>query len=145
MGPGGRTVGDWQQRGGHVLHPARHPRRAARYGNRELLSLSAVLAITIRLAAGAFTDRAPRRNPAIGWGWGPDCWLATALRLVPGRAENAGHIVQVGVYAGATIAPVAFSALSSALGLSFLAHRRRSRVRRSRATTVGTLLLRRPR
>jgi MFS transporter, DHA1 family, inner membrane transport protein len=52
-----------------------------------------------------------------GWGW-TGLLLATTLRLVPGRAENAGHTVQVGVYAGATIAPFAFSTLSDAFGFA---------------------------
>jgi predicted MFS family arabinose efflux permease len=121
---------------------------ATRAGN--LLSASAVIAIAVRIAAGALTDRAPHRNPAViaammltgalgllliaagspvtftlgailafsaGWGW-TGLLLATALRLVPDQAENAGHTVQVGVYAGATIAPFAFGAASSAIGFA---------------------------
>ncbi|WP_406313046.1 MFS transporter [Streptosporangium sp. NBC_01639] len=113
-----------------------------------LLSLSALLAIAVRLIAGALTDRAPHRNPALitammltgslglvliaigtpatfvlgaalafsaGWGW-TGLLLATTLRLVPHKAENAGHTVQVGVYTGATIAPYTFAALSSTFG-----------------------------
>ncbi|WP_158624093.1 MFS transporter [Micromonospora sp. HM5-17] len=115
-----------------------------------LLSLSALLAIAVRLAAGALTDRAPHRNPAVitgmmlagglglalvaistpvtfvlgavlaftaGWGW-TGLLLATALRLVAGRAENAGHTVQTGIYTGASIAPYAFAMLSHTVGLS---------------------------
>jgi catechol 2,3-dioxygenase-like lactoylglutathione lyase family enzyme len=52
-----------------------------------------------------------------GWGW-TGLLLATTLRLVPGRAENAGHTVQVGIYAGAAVAPFAFGALSSVLGFA---------------------------
>ena len=114
-----------------------------------LLALSALFAIAVRITAGALTDRAPRHNPAAivtmmltgglglaqiaigtsttfvlgailafsaGWGW-TGLLLATTLRLVPGRTEDAGHTVQVGVYAGATIAPFAFGALSNAFGL----------------------------
>jgi predicted MFS family arabinose efflux permease len=113
-----------------------------------LLSLSALLAIAVRLAAGALTDRAPHRNPAVitammltgglglaliaistpttfvlgaalafsaGWGW-TGLLLATTLRLVAHKAENAGHTVQIGIYTGATIAPYAFAALSSTFG-----------------------------
>ncbi|MGR6914167.1 MFS transporter [[Actinomadura] parvosata] len=113
-----------------------------------LLSLSALFAIAVRIVAGALTDRAPHRNSAVivmmmltgglglaliaigtptmfvlgailafsaGWGW-TGLLLATTLRLVPGRSEEAGHTVQVGVYAGATIAPFTFGALSSAFG-----------------------------
>ncbi|SHG24445.1 MFS transporter [Streptoalloteichus hindustanus] len=113
-----------------------------------LLSLSALLAIAVRLVAGALTDRAPRHNPVVitammllgavglglvavgtpgtfvlgavlafaaGWGW-TGLLLATTLRLLPGRAASAGHTVQVGIYTGATVAPFAFGALSSALG-----------------------------
>ena len=113
-----------------------------------LLSLSALFAIAVRISAGALTDRAPRRNSAVivmmmltggfglaliaigtsttfvlgailafsaGWGW-TGLLLATTLRLVPGRTEDAGHTVQIGVYAGATIAPFTFGALSSAFG-----------------------------
>jgi MFS family permease len=113
-----------------------------------LLSASAVVAIAVRIAAGALTDRAPHRNPTViaammlvggvglvlvaignpvafalgallafsaGWGW-TGLLLATALRLVPDRAENAGYIVQVGVYTGATVAPFTFGAASSAFG-----------------------------
>jgi predicted MFS family arabinose efflux permease len=50
-----------------------------------------------------------------GWGW-TGLLLATALRLVPDRAETAGHTVQVGVFTGATIAPYTFGALTSSLG-----------------------------
>ncbi|GAA1214943.1 MFS transporter [Prauserella alba] len=115
-----------------------------------LLALSAVLAIAVRLTTGALTDRAPHRNPAVitammlagafglaliaignpvtfvfgailafsaGWGW-TGLLLAATLRLVPGRAENAGHTVQVGIYAGATVAPFAFGAMSSMLGFA---------------------------
>jgi len=115
-----------------------------------LLSLSALLAVATRLAAGALTDRAPRRDPAVitgmmlvgglglalvaigtpvafvlgavlaftaGWGW-TGLLLATALRLVAGRAENAGHAVQSGIYAGASIAPYAFGVLSHTVGLA---------------------------
>ncbi|MGK5557121.1 hypothetical protein ACSNOI_36485, partial [Actinomadura kijaniata] len=113
-----------------------------------LLSLSALLAIAVRLAAGGLTDRAPRHNPAViaammaagaaglalvalghpaaflvgavlafsaGWGW-TGLLLATVIRLLPGRAENAGHTVQVGVFSGAAVAPFAFGALSDAFG-----------------------------
>ncbi len=113
-----------------------------------LLSASAVVAIGVRIAAGALTDRAPHRNPAViaammlagaaglvlvaignpvaftvgallafsaGWGW-TGLLLAAALRLVPDRAESAGHTVQVGVYTGATVAPFTFGAASSAFG-----------------------------
>ncbi|MFG3439210.1 hypothetical protein ACGF0J_18355 [Nonomuraea sp. NPDC047897] len=55
-----------------------------------------------------------------GWGW-TGLLLATTLRLVPGQAEQAGHTVQVGVYAGATVAPFAFGALSSAAGFTWAA------------------------
>lgn len=113
-----------------------------------LLSLSALLAIAVRLVAGALTDRAPHRNPTVitvmmltgglgltlvaigtpatfvlgavlafsaGWGW-TGLLLATTLRLVGNRAENAGHTVQTGIYTGATVAPYAFAALSSVFG-----------------------------
>lgn len=141
-----------------------------------LLSLSALIAIAVRLAAGALTDRAPGRNPAVitammligalglaliaigtpvtfllgavlafsaGWGW-TGLLLATTLRLVPGRAENAGHTVQVGIYAGATVAPFAFGALSSAL--SFAAAALIAAVAACAGTasiTAGALMLRR--
>lgn len=115
-----------------------------------LLSLSALLAIAVRLAAGALTDRAPHRNPAVitammltgglglaliaigtpttfvlgaalafsaGWGW-TGLLLATTLRLVARKAENAGHTVQIGVYTGAAIAPYTFAALSGAVGFA---------------------------
>ncbi|MBT2228977.1 MFS transporter [Nonomuraea sp. NEAU-A123] len=115
-----------------------------------LLAMSAVIAIVVRLIAGALSDRAPRHNPAVitammlsggvglaliaigspatflvgavlafsaGWGW-TGLLLATAIRLLPGRAENAGHLVQVGLYSGATVAPFGFSALAAALGFT---------------------------
>jgi hypothetical protein len=115
-----------------------------------MLSLSAVLAIAVRLTAGALTDRAPRRNPAVitammltgglglglvaigtpatfllgavlafsaGWGW-TGLLLATTLRQVAGKAENAGHTVQIGIYTGATVAPYSFAALSDAVGFA---------------------------
>jgi cyanate permease len=115
-----------------------------------LLSLCALVAVVVRIAAGALTDRRPERNPAViagmmaaggaglvliaagtpvtfavgaflafsaGWGW-TGLLLATALRLVPDRAESAGHTVQVGVYAGAAVAPFAFGTLSAAAGFA---------------------------
>lgn len=115
-----------------------------------LLAMSAVIAIAVRLIAGALTDRAPRHNPVVitammlsggaglalisfgspatfligavlafsaGWGW-TGLLLASAIHLLPGRAENAGHLVQVGIYTGATVAPFGFSALSAALGIT---------------------------
>jgi predicted MFS family arabinose efflux permease len=115
-----------------------------------LLSASAILAVVVRLAAGAIADRAPRHNTATvaammvlgatglvliaigspvsflfgvmlaftaGRGW-TGLLLATALRLVPDRAETAGHTVQVGVFTGATIAPYTFGALTNALGFT---------------------------
>jgi predicted MFS family arabinose efflux permease len=143
-----------------------------------LLSLSAVIAIAVRLAAGALTDWAPRRNPAVitammltgalglaliaigtpvtfvlgavltfsaGWGW-TGLLLATTLRLLPGRAENAGHTVQVGIYAGAAIAPFAFGVLSSALGFTGAALIAAvAAVAGAASTTAGALVLRRPR
>jgi MFS family permease len=141
-----------------------------------LLSLSALFAIAVRITAGALTDRAPRRNPAVivtmmltgglglaliaigtsktfvlgailafsaGWGW-TGLLLATTLRLVPGRTEDAGHTVQVGVYAGATIAPFAFGALSSAFGFPVTALTAAvAAVAAGAAMTAGALLLRR--
>ncbi|KAB2382733.1 MFS transporter [Actinomadura montaniterrae] len=116
----------------------------------ELLALSAVIAIAVRLVAGALADRAPRGDRAViagmmlsgaaglaliaagnpvaflagavlafsaGWGW-TGLLLSAALRLLPDRAENAGHTVQVGVYTGATIAPFTFGALSASLGFA---------------------------
>lgn len=50
-----------------------------------------------------------------GWGW-TGLLLATTLRLVARRAENAGHTVQIGIYTGAAIAPYTFATLSSAFG-----------------------------
>lgn len=115
-----------------------------------LLSLCALLAIGVRLAAGALTDRAPGGNPAVitammltgglglvlvavgtpatfllgavlafsaGWGW-TGLLLATTLRLVAGKAENAGHTVQIGVYTGATVAPYTFAVLDKAFGFA---------------------------
>jgi MFS family permease len=141
-----------------------------------LLSLSALFAIAVRITAGALTDRAPRRNPAVivtmmltgglglaliaigtsttfllgailafsaGWGW-TGLLLATTLRLVPGRTEDAGHTVQVGVYAGATIAPFAFGALSSTFGFPVTALvAALAAVAAGAAMTAGALLLRR--
>ncbi|MEU4512359.1 MFS transporter [Nonomuraea wenchangensis] len=141
-----------------------------------LLSLSALFAIAVRIIAGALTDRAPRRNAAVivammltgglglaliaigtattfvlgailafsaGWGW-TGLLLATTLRLVPGRTEDAGHTVQIGVYAGATIAPFAFGALSSALGFQATALLAAvAAVAAAAAMTAGALLLRR--
>ncbi|GAA1722824.1 MFS transporter [Nonomuraea bangladeshensis] len=141
-----------------------------------LLSLSALLAIAVRIIAGALTDRAPHRNAAVivammltgglglaliaigtattfvlgailafsaGWGW-TGLLLATTLRLVPGRTEDAGHTVQIGVYAGATIAPFAFGALSSALGFPATALLAAvAAVAAAAAMTAGALLLRR--
>ncbi|MEV0408569.1 MFS transporter [Actinoallomurus sp. NPDC050550] len=116
----------------------------------DLLSASAILAVLVRLAAGAIADRAPRHNTATvaammvlgaiglalialgspvsfllgailaftaGWGW-TGLLLATALRLVPCRAETAGHTVQVGVFSGATIAPYTFGELTNTLGFT---------------------------
>ncbi|GAA4608920.1 hypothetical protein GCM10023195_35460 [Actinoallomurus liliacearum] len=115
-----------------------------------LLSLSALLAVAVRLGAGALTDRAPHRNPAVitmmmltgglglmliaigtpvtfvfgsalafsaGWGW-TGLLLATTLRLVARKAENAGHTVQIGIYTGATVAPYAFAGLAGAYGFT---------------------------
>jgi MFS family permease len=141
-----------------------------------LLSLSALFAIAVRITAGALTDRAPRRNPAVivtmmltgglglaliaigtsttfvlgailafsaGWGW-TGLLLATTLRLVPGRTEDAGHTVQVGVYAGATIAPFAFGALSSTFGFPATALVAAvAAVAAAAVMTAGALLLRR--
>ncbi|MEV5705245.1 MFS transporter [Actinoallomurus sp. NPDC052274] len=116
----------------------------------DLLSLSALLAVAVRLGAGALTDRAPRRNSAVittmmltgglglvliaigtpvtfvfgsvlafsaGWGW-TGLLLATTLRLVARKAENAGHTVQIGIYTGATVAPYAFAGLAGAYGFT---------------------------
>ncbi len=141
-----------------------------------LLSLSAVFAIAVRIIAGALTDRAPHRNPAVivammltgglglalvaigppttfvlgailafsaGWGW-TGLLLATTLRLVPGRTEDAGHTVQIGVYTGATIAPFTFGALSSAYGFpATVLAAAVAAVAAATAMTTGTLLLRR--
>jgi predicted MFS family arabinose efflux permease len=52
-----------------------------------------------------------------GWGW-TGLLLATTLRLVGRKTENAGHTVQIGVFTGATIAPYTFAALSGSLGFS---------------------------
>ncbi|HEU5026329.1 MAG TPA: MFS transporter [Spirillospora sp.] len=116
----------------------------------DLLAMSAVIAIAVRLVAGALADRAPRGDRTViagmmlsgaaglaliaagspaaflagavlafsaGWGW-TGLLLSAALRLLPDRAENAGHTVQVGVYTGATIAPFTFGALSASLGFA---------------------------
>ncbi|GAA2158141.1 MFS transporter [Actinomadura napierensis] len=116
----------------------------------DLLAMSALIAIAVRLAAGALADRAPRGDRAViaammlsgaaglaliaagspvtflagavlafsaGWGW-TGLLLSAALRLLPDRAENAGHTVQVGVYTGATIAPFTFGALSASFGFA---------------------------
>ncbi|WP_433241967.1 MFS transporter [Actinomadura nitritigenes] len=116
----------------------------------DLLAMSAVIAIAVRLAVGALADRAPRGDRTViavmmlsgaaglaliaagspvtflagavlafsaGWGW-TGLLLSAALRLLPDRAENAGHTVQVGVYTGATIAPFTFGALSASLGFA---------------------------
>lgn len=141
-----------------------------------LLSLSALFAIAVRITAGALTDRAPRRNPAVivtmmltgglglaliaigtsttfvlgailafsaGWGW-TGLLLVTTLRLVPSRTEDAGHTVQVGIYAGATIAPFAFGVLSSAFGFPVTALvAAAAAVAAGAAMTAGALLLRR--
>ncbi|MFC4015782.1 MFS transporter [Nonomuraea purpurea] len=143
-----------------------------------LLSLSAVLAIAVRLTAGALTDLAPRHNPTVitammaagalglvliatgspvlfvagavlsfsaGWGW-TGLLLATTLRLVPGRTENAGHTVQVGIYSGATVAPFAFGALSSTLGFTGTALiAALAAMAAAVAMAAGTLTLRRQR
>jgi predicted MFS family arabinose efflux permease len=142
-----------------------------------LLSLSALLAITVRLAAGALTDRVPHRNPAVitammltgglglaliaistpatfvvgaalafsaGWGW-TGLLLASTLRVVASKAENAGHTVQVGIYTGATIAPYTFSALSSAFGFAGAALiTATAAFVAAVAMTAGALLSRRP-
>ncbi|WP_434592079.1 MFS transporter [Streptomyces sp. A5-4] len=141
-----------------------------------LLSMSALIAIAVRIGAGALTDRAPQRNPAViaammltggvglaliavgsptafvigavlafsaGWGW-TGLLLATTLRLVPGRAENAGHTVQVGIYAGATVAPFAFGALSSTFGFASAALVAAvAAVGGAAATVAGAVVLRR--
>ncbi|MGW5158382.1 MFS transporter [Nonomuraea wenchangensis] len=141
-----------------------------------LLSLSALFAIAVRIIAGALTDRAPHRNAAVivtmmlsgglglaliaigtsttfvlgailafsaGWGW-TGLLLATTLRLVPGRTEDAGHTVQIGVYAGATIAPFTFGALSSAFGFPATALLAAvAAVAAAVAMAAGALLLRR--
>ncbi|WP_219507841.1 MFS transporter [Nonomuraea ceibae] len=143
-----------------------------------LLSLSALFAIAIRITAGALTDRAPHRNSAVivtmmltgglglaliaigtsttfvlgafltfsaGWGW-TGLLLATTLRLVPDRTEDAGHTVQIGVYAGATIAPFAFGALSSAFGFPATALvAAAAAAAAATSMTAGALLLRRAR
>lgn len=143
-----------------------------------LLSTSALIAITVRVAAGALTDRAPHRNPTViaammlagalgltliaigspvafvlgaalafsaGWGW-TGLLLATTLRLVSHQAENAGHTVQVGVYAGATVAPFAFGALSSAYGFTSAALVAAGAALAATASmTAGTRLLHRTR
>ncbi|GAA4625268.1 hypothetical protein GCM10023196_028770 [Actinoallomurus vinaceus] len=80
---------------------------------------------------------------AAGWGW-TGLLLATALRLVPGRAENTGHTGQVGIYRGATVAPFAFSALAGATGLAGAALiAAAAGVAGAAATLAGALLLRR--
>ncbi|MFJ4767964.1 MFS transporter [Streptomyces uncialis] len=143
-----------------------------------LLSLSALCAIAVRLAAGALTDRAPHHNPAViaammatggiglvlistgspaaflvgavlafsaGWGW-TGLLLAAALRLVPDKAENAGHTVQVGIYTGATVAPFAFAALTGAIGFAGASLAAATAAfAGAAATTAGAFLLRPPR
>ncbi|QKG18895.1 MFS transporter [Actinomadura verrucosospora] len=112
-------------------------------------SLAGVVAVAVRLAAGGFADRAPRRNPALviammlsgaaglalvaagspaafvagallavagGWGW-TGLLLAAVMRLLPGQGERAGATVQIGLFGGAAVAPLAFGAASSALGV----------------------------
>lgn len=142
-----------------------------------LLSFSAVLAIAVRLVAGALTDRAPDRNPALvaammltgalglalvavgtpamfvlgaalaftaGWGW-TGLLFAAALRLVGDRAENAGHMLQTGVFAGATVAPYAFAVLSDRMGAGGAAMVVAAAACVAAAVmTAGTLLSRRP-
>ncbi|MFD4833853.1 MFS transporter [Streptomyces uncialis] len=142
-----------------------------------LLSLSALCAIAVRLAAGALTDRAPHHNPAViaammasggiglvlistgsptaflagavlafsaGWGW-TGLLLAAALRLVPDRAEHAGHTVQVGIYTGATVAPFAFAALTGAVGFAGASLAAATAAfAGAAATTAGAFLLRPP-
>jgi predicted MFS family arabinose efflux permease len=143
----------------------------------KLLSVSALLAIAVRIAAGALTDRTPHRNPVViiammltgglglaliaigtpttfllgavlafsaGWGW-TGLLLATTLRLVAHRAENAGHTVQTGIYTGATIAPYSFAALSQALGFAGAALiAATGAFAAAGAMTAGTRLSRRP-
>jgi hypothetical protein len=77
----------------------------------------AVRAVTLGRRHIAAVDHGFLLTFSAGWGW-TGLLLATTLRLVPGRAENAGHTVQVGIYAGAAVAPFAFGALSSVLGFA---------------------------
>lgn len=39
------------------------------------------------------------------------------MRLLPGQGERAGATVQIGLFGGAAVAPLAFGAASSALGV----------------------------
>jgi len=78
-----------------------------------------------------------------GWGW-TGLLLATTLRLVPSKAENAGHTVQIGIYTGASIAPYTFAALSSAFGYAGTALiAATAAFAAAAAMTAGTLLSRR--
>ncbi|MEU5877781.1 hypothetical protein [Spirillospora sp. NPDC047279] len=70
------------------------------------------------VAAGSPGEVPARRDPGVLRRVGTGLLLATAIRLLPGRAEDAGHTVQVGVHAGATVAPFGFSALASGLGFA---------------------------
>ncbi|MEV4259465.1 hypothetical protein AB0J52_40430, partial [Spirillospora sp. NPDC049652] len=52
-----------------------------------------------------------------GWGW-TGLLFAAVLRVLPGEGARAGGQVQLGLFAGAAIAPFAFGAVTGALGLS---------------------------
>jgi predicted MFS family arabinose efflux permease len=52
-----------------------------------------------------------------GWGW-TGLLLAAVMRLLPGQGAKAGATIQIGLFGGAAIAPLAFGAATTALGIS---------------------------
>ncbi|WP_020659672.1 MFS transporter [Amycolatopsis benzoatilytica] len=52
-----------------------------------------------------------------GWGW-TGLLLTAVMRVLPGQAARAGATVQLGLFGGAAVAPLAFGALSAAVGVA---------------------------
>jgi hypothetical protein len=77
------------------------------------------------------------------WTWN-GLLVASAIRLLPGTAARATGTLQVGFFSGATTAPLAFSALSTTLGVgnSLMIVAAVSLIGAG-VVLVGTLLLRR--
>lgn len=93
----------------------RAPRRNPALVTAMMLSGAAGLALVAAGGPAAFVAGA-LLAVAGGWGW-TGLLLAAVMRLLPGQGERAGATVQIGLFGGAAVAPLAFGAASSALGV----------------------------